>query len=102
MSISGILLLNAEIRKDLDAAKYTNRTVRSLLSHLIASASASNHLISSASASNHLIANASASNHLIASASIPGNLIASASIPNHPFDVQPWPEEARPKVEMPV
>ena len=29
-------------------------------------------------------------------------LIAQASIPNHPFEVEPWPEEARPKIDMPV
>ena len=27
---------------------------------------------------------------------------ASSQEPNHPFDVKPWPEDARPKVEMPV
>lgn len=78
MSINGLLFLNTQIRKDYE------RTMRVRLMKQRHEALAAS--ITTAAAA----------------ATAGGLQDASSQEPNHPFDVKPWPEDARPKVDMPV
>jgi len=76
MSINGLLFLNTQIRKDYERTMRV-RLVKQRHEALAAVAA-------------------------FAAASAGGLQDASSQEPNHPYDVKPWPEDARPKVDMPV
>jgi hypothetical protein len=79
MSINGLLFLNTQIRKDYE------RTMRVRLMK-----------------QRHEALAASVAAVAAVAVAAGGLQDASSQEPNHPFDVKPWPEDARPKVDMPV